>query len=310
MELCWRSQVQLKNEVVTIIIKQSRMDKQHRNELQINALLQLASIFLHCFKPEREYLLALIKHLKQILDEISVEDAGTHLSPTKQYINYILAKVQRMLNDKSIKERILKIPPNYQLLALQWHRQIWLPIFLTTGTQFLASVDYFETIHDLKMKILTELQVNLKRIPIQMFGLFETMHAEQTVQSILLQDEAKVWDILSRWEEARELSAKQKKPGIIYILMLKVKFAYELDESDLTSLSLFFSQSYFDMFINQLKVTKEHYVEMISCIKMIQYGIDYDVQEFINMIPESLDYFNDRYKLMDEIKSCCLKYKD
>lgn len=215
-----------------------------------------------------------------------------------------------MLNDKSIKERILKIPPNYQLLALQWHRQIWLPIFLTTGTQFLASVDYFETIHDLKMKILTELQVNLKRIPIQMFGLFETMHAEQTVQSILLQDEAKVWDILSRWEEARELSAKQKKPGIIYILMLKVKFAYELDESDLTSLSLFFSQSYFDMFINQLKVTKEHYVEMISCIKMIQYGIDYDVQEFINMIPESLDYFNDRYKLMDEIKSCCLKYKD
>lgn len=41
---------------------------------------------------------------------------------------------------------------------------------------------------------------------------------------------------------------------------------------------------------------------MVSCMKLIQYSDDFDIQEFIHLIPDHKDYFSDKYKLMDEIK--------
>jgi hypothetical protein len=64
----------------------------------------------------------------------------------------------------------------------------------------------------------------------------------------MLNDRIRVWDILARWELDRDDYVSKGSPenGQVYIFMLKVRYAYTFDKSDVISTALFFSQSYFD----------------------------------------------------------------
>jgi hypothetical protein len=51
--------------------------------------------------------------------------------------------------------------------------------------------------------------------------------------------------------------------------MLKIAFAYNYSKNDRVSTALFFSQTYFDLFIGKMKFSVDGFVKIGACLKRI-----------------------------------------
>lgn len=141
------------------------------------------------------------------------------------------------------------IPPNYQIMALMWMKQVYIPVFFPTGSHVLICVDHNDTVDDLKVRMLQKVEVDTDRIPPLYFGFFEVVNKLNDVNERLLLGTELVWDLLSTWEVERLICEKKGDHPPIYILMLKIRFSYMVEPKDLLSISIFFSQTFFDIYV-------------------------------------------------------------
>lgn len=64
--------------------------------------------------------------------------------------------------------------------------------------------------------------------------------------------------------------------------MLKVAFAYNYDKTDRVSTALFFSQTYFDLFLGKMKFNNESFIKIGAFLKRINKRGKYEkLEEFI-----------------------------
>lgn len=120
VDTCWNKAPPFFNEVATIIIKQTRYEKNKLVIPQLEPVLGLASVFLHCFKPDNTFCKALFSHFQHTLKLIQAIDRHDLKTSAKRFLIYLCRKLKRILSDPQMKLRHQTPykPTNYQMFSL------------------------------------------------------------------------------------------------------------------------------------------------------------------------------------------------
>ena len=115
------------------------------------------------------------------------------------------------------------------------------------------------------------MQINIERIKPDYFGIFEIANYDSEIKDNLLLSTFNCWEILSDWDQWRELEYKSgcHKDPPIYIFMVKIIFSYKLDYSDYPSVSLFFAQTVYDIFVSRIHITVDDLYQLASILMKI-----------------------------------------
>lgn len=65
------------------------------------------------------------------------------------------------------------MPIKYQIMALMCKRVISVPIYLTVGSSYHVKVESYETLSDIKIRVMEELGIDYHRLNPDYFGFFE-----------------------------------------------------------------------------------------------------------------------------------------
>lgn len=94
--------------------------------------LQAASVFLHIFTPDRDFLLA---GLRFFFDKLAEQRFS---EKQNEYLKYIFRKMLRKIERQSTPAYM---PIRYQLMALMCRRKITVPVYLSIGNSVLLRVE-------------------------------------------------------------------------------------------------------------------------------------------------------------------------
>lgn len=248
----------LVDEIYTQVIKQTTKND---NTRMFIALLQFFIIFIHHYRANDSFILAVLNHFVKLYYQRTTEE--------KVYLRAAVSRLIRLLKNPKVfaQQNIrLSFPPNYQLIALMNLKQIWVPVFFPTGSHFLIPVDSMQTVDDMKVQVLRKIGVNIERINPEFFCFFEIVNSKKTVKENMLKGSELVWKLLAIWENQR-LMATAEADMPVFILMLKVRYQYQLHRADLVSVSFFFSQTYFDVFVGKIPMLDEHMVKVCALLQ-------------------------------------------
>lgn len=66
--------------------------------------------------------------------------------------------------------------------------------------------DSDETIEQVKVKALERMGINIRRVPLNFFGMFEIVNKSNELCETMIEGSTPSWTLLSDWEEERTLS--------------------------------------------------------------------------------------------------------
>lgn len=88
--------------------------------------------------------------------------------------------------------------------------------------------------------------------------------------------------MLTYWERAKDKFEEGKIKPPLFIMMLKIRYAYECDIADEESIELFYAQCYFDLFIGRLKPDLTDVICAVAALRLINSD---KAEEATSMIP-------------------------
>jgi hypothetical protein len=226
------------DEIYLQLIKLLRGNKKPVRTIRV---LQVLSVLVYMTLPSQYLSMA-------ILNYIMCQQALTKNAEEDQLYRYIFVRMLRRLKHSERKWNV--IPPSYQIVSIMAQRQIWVPVFICTGGTILVWADSFETVEQVKVKALEKMGINIKRVPLNFFGMFEIVNKQNELCESMLQPTASIWNLLGKWEDERAFSLRLKNKDSlpVFILMLKIVYPYEYQPEDFLSQQLVFSQTFYDLF--------------------------------------------------------------
>lgn len=262
--------------------------------------------FVYNFKAEKGFLLALIYHLFQLYFNGNLNDfIKNHL---RVLVNRL--KATRKNYDK-IPHKKEAISPNYQILALIMLKQIFIPIFFTTGSHIVICIDQNYTVDEMKYYIMKKLEIPTGRISPHFLGIYQITRKpnESSVSNVLLNGDENVWEIVASWDKERHFFPSNKGSQPIFIFMLKVRFPFEFAQTDTLSLHLIFSQCYFEYIVQHMRFTEDQNCQLAALIKFLLKE-ELDIKNYFPLcyfdqmsLPETL-------KTLDKFDQKCFALKD
>ncbi|KAL4436229.1 hypothetical protein ABPG74_015820 [Tetrahymena malaccensis] len=289
-----KKSTQFYNEVITQIIKQLNKNKK---ESESYLILQYLKVFLYCFSPDDDFLKALMHFLIFYLYENQWKDN----IKIKNYILYIIPSIIRKIDQENPRKQLFTLLiPQYEINALILQKKLCLPIAFCTGISIQVCADSWDTVEQLKQKIMKQVQINTDRIKPNYMQLFELQFIEENraIEKMLLPDQY-IWDILylQNQKQIQKVQAmkengnynpqtwqKDSEQYIISIFMIKVLFPFTLYPEDIAGISLLFSQVYFDIYVGKQIIDEVEKIIQLSALVKIINNCNSDLQT-MNSLP-------------------------
>ncbi|EAR84886.2 myosin head protein (macronuclear) [Tetrahymena thermophila SB210] len=289
-----KKSTQFYNEVTTQIIKQLNKNKK---ESESYLILQYLKVFLYCFTPDDDFLKALMHFLIFYLYENQWKDN----MKIKNYILYIIPSIIRKIDQENPRKQLFTLLiPQYEINALILQNKLCLPIAFCTGISIQVCADSWDTVEQLKQKIMKQVQINTDRIKPNYLQLFELQFIEEnkTIEKMLLPDQY-IWDILylqnqkqiqkvqsmkEKGNYNQQMQQKESEQYIISIFMIKVLFPFTLYPDDIAGISLQFSQVFFDIYVGKQIIDEVEKIIQLSALLKIINNCHSD-QETMNSLP-------------------------
>ncbi|KAL4487053.1 hypothetical protein ABPG72_001505 [Tetrahymena utriculariae] len=289
-----KKSTQFYNEVTTQILKQLNKNKK---ESETFLILQYLKVFLYCFTPDDDFLKALLHFLIFYLYENQWKDN----MKIKSYILYIIPSIIRKIDQENPRKQLFTLLiPQYEISALILQKKLCLPIAFCTGVSIQVCADSWDTVEQLKQKIMKQVQINTERIKPNYLQLFELSFIEEnkTNEKMLLPDQY-IWDILylQNQKQIQKVQAMKEKGNyntqmwqkdseqlIISIFMIKVLFPFTLYPEDIAGISLQFSQVFFDIYVGKQVIDEVEKIIQLSALLKIINNCNSD-EETMNSLP-------------------------
>ncbi|EAR84884.2 MyTH4 domain protein (macronuclear) [Tetrahymena thermophila SB210] len=233
------------NEMYTQVIKQMRNNLQ---QVQLFDLLNYLKCLLFCYSPNDKILLCL---LNVLLIEFPKQKTWQDITPVLKQINTVIPAVLRRFQDDKYKCKktvsISTLSKPYLDLIIN-NKQLMFPIFFSTGSIVLVHIEQYETIFDLKTKILQQLKINSTRFNEDQFIIYDVEKFENNLTRKIALDYEYVWDIMLEWEHIRNKKKMQGNDDYFQFLMIKSIVPFQMTENDQISIKLNFSQIFYDIY--------------------------------------------------------------
>ncbi|KAL4436231.1 hypothetical protein ABPG74_015822 [Tetrahymena malaccensis] len=233
------------NEMYTQVIKQIRNNFQ---QVQLFDLLNYLKCLLFCYCPSDKILLCL---LNVLLIEFPKQKTYQFMNPVLKWIDTVIPSILRRLQDDKYKSKntvsVSTLSKNYIDLIIT-NKQLVLPIYFSTGSIILVHIEQYETIYDLKTKILKQLKLNSSRFNEDQFVIYDSEKFEDNLTRKIALDDEYVWDIILEWEYIRKQKKMQSNEDFYQFLMIKSIVPFQMTEADQIAIKLNFSQAFYDIY--------------------------------------------------------------
>lgn len=144
-------------------------------------------------------------------------------------------------------------------------RSIILPIYFPSEHYFLANIESYHTVGDIKAQIMKKLKFNKNKIPF--FCLSEICNRKYDIEEQILQDNDNFCDILKKWE----VIYLEKKESCDLKIYLKIQIFYNFSNNDVDSVSMLYYQSQFDHILGKYLINEKESIELAAIQLIINF---------------------------------------
>ncbi|KAL4487055.1 hypothetical protein ABPG72_001507 [Tetrahymena utriculariae] len=233
------------NEIYTQVLKQIRNNVQ---QVQLFDLLNYLKCLLFCFCPSDKILLCL---LNVLLIEFPKQQTWQDMSPVLKQINAVIPAILRRFQDDKYKCKnaisVSTLSKLYIDLIIN-NKQLVFPIFFSTGSIIIVHIEQYETIYDLKTKVLEQLKIESTRFNEDQFVIYDVEKFENNLTRKIALDYEYVWDIMLEWDYIRNKKKMQGNDDYFQFLMIKSIVPFQMTEADQIAIKLNFIQIFYDIY--------------------------------------------------------------
>ena len=181
-------------------------------------------------------------------------------------INHAKFIFVRMIKTKENERK--NVPCKEELQFIESLKSILIPIYFFGGKSTIIKIESYNTINDLKNKIMEHLEFNKNKSIY--YSIYEICSKLNETEERFIDDNENICDVISLWKN--EIGKSKEK--IEFKLYLKLLIYYSFDEDDYDTINMIYNQSLYDVITGKFKIDENKIITLASLQILNEFGKD------------------------------------
>ena len=157
-----------------------------------------------------------------------------------------------------------ELPLENEILMIENMKKISIPIYYFNGECYMLHIESYNSVNEVKKILFEKLAIEQDT---SSFGLFETRFEKNKIFETLLDEDRKIMDVISFWEN------KRRKGDLIEArICLKIKFFYPFPSSELHSFELLYRHSLNEILMGKIPINENLALKLAALALAVDYG--------------------------------------
>lgn len=196
--------------------------------------------------------------------------------------NYILVRIYRIHNSKRIQ-----LPSDNEIYHIENMRPIMFPIYFFSDASTVIPLESYNTISEMKNKILTKVKLNIVRC--HYYALFEICNKQDIIEERYLEESDKIVDILTIWDKEME-THKKLHQTVEFKIYLKQNLYYGYKDDDIDTVTINYVQTRYDVNLGKYNLSEETIVKLAS-LQLLINNYNKSHEEAYALLEKNLDQY-------------------
>ena len=181
-------------------------------------------------------------------------------------INHAKFIFVRMIKTKENERK--NVPCKEELQFIESLKSILIPIYFFGGKSTIIKIESYNTINDLKNKLMEHLEFNKNKSIY--YSIYEICSKLNETEERFIDDNENICDVISLWKN--EIGKSKEK--IEFKLYLKLLIYYSFDEDDYDTINMIYNQSLYDVITGKFKIDENKIITLASLQILNEFGKD------------------------------------
>ena len=181
-------------------------------------------------------------------------------------INHAKFIFVRMIKTKENDRK--NVPCKEELQFIESLKSILIPIYFFGGKSTIIKIESYNTINDLKNKLMEHLEFNKNKSIY--YSIYEICSKLNETEERFIDDNENICDVISLWKN--EIGKSKEK--IEFKLYLKLLIYYSFDEDDYDTINMIYNQSLYDVITGKFKIDENKIITLASLQILNEFGKD------------------------------------
>ena len=181
-------------------------------------------------------------------------------------INHAKFIFVRMIKTKENERK--NVPCKEELQFIESLKSILIPIYFFGGKSTIIKIESYNTINDLKNKLMEHLEFNKNKSIY--YSIYEICSKLNETEERFIDDNENICDVISLWKN--EIGKSKEK--IEFKLYLKLLIYYSFDEDDYDTINMIYNQSLYDVLTGKFNIDENKIITLASLQILAEFGKD------------------------------------
>lgn len=157
-----------------------------------------------------------------------------------------------------------ELPLENEILMIENMKKISIPIYYFNGECYMLHIESYNSVSEVKKILFKKLAIEQDTY---FFGLFETKFENNKIFERLLEEDQKIMDVISFWDN------KRRNGDLIEArICLKIKFFYQFSSSELHSFEFLYRHSLNEILMGKIPINESLALKLAALALAVDYG--------------------------------------